>query len=164
MSSNPLEVQELVDCFIDFLWDSGPDLKASALVCRAWTHAAHFHLFSTMDYLNHTTNQAVRISQLLDISRSSHILGSVSRLEIQLHYLSKDAFLPAIPLLTHLREIRVSGDSVASRSAENSTTALYGLLSLPTVQRVELYCTFPNPRAFLQIWVSEKSDLPCQSL
>ncbi|KAJ7489294.1 hypothetical protein FB451DRAFT_686306 [Mycena latifolia] len=152
MSSSPFDVQELVDCFIDFLWDSGPDLKTCALVCHGWVHTAHSRLFSTMTYFNSMTNQDMRILQLVEISRSPHVLGVVSRLEIQLHYLSKDVFLLALPLLTRIREIRVLGDSAPSVRSDNITAALHGLLSLPTVQRVELYCTFPSSSAFLQIW------------
>jgi hypothetical protein len=74
-------------------------------------------------------------------------MALVSRLEIHLYYLS---FLTAINQLTRLKEVRISG-SLAS-TPQTTVMSVRGLLRLPTVERVELYCTFPSPAAFLQIW------------
>ncbi|KAJ7911083.1 hypothetical protein B0H13DRAFT_1876110 [Mycena leptocephala] len=41
-----MEVQELVDLTIDFLYDSRVDLKRCALVNQSWLPAAQYHLFS----------------------------------------------------------------------------------------------------------------------
>jgi hypothetical protein len=96
-------------------------------------------------------NQHLRIPQLLEISRSVHILALVSRLGIKLHYLASDSFFAAVKQFTRLNDVRISGNSVAS-TPETAILVVRTLLGLGTVRRVELCCTFPSPAAFQQIW------------
>ncbi|KAF7337869.1 NmrA domain-containing protein [Mycena venus] len=149
--SNPLDVQELVEYCFDFLHGSKSDLKACALVCRGWVYAAQSQLFAKMDICDSMVDQHRRVAQLLEISQSPHILALVSRLEINLHYLASESFLGAITQFTRLKEVRISGNSMASTPG-TASLAVGALLSLTTVQRVELHCAFPTPSAFLQIW------------
>ncbi|KAJ6531111.1 hypothetical protein B0H19DRAFT_1190464 [Mycena capillaripes] len=147
MQSNPLDIQELIESCLDFLDDSKPDFNACTLVCRAWVYAAQSRLFRNMTFWNSTTDQHLRISRLWEMSNSPHLLALVLRLEIHLHYLASDSFLGAINQFTRLKEILISGST-----PHTTTIAIRALLGLPTVQSVELYCTFPSMDAFVQIW------------
>ncbi|KAJ7481061.1 hypothetical protein B0H11DRAFT_1231715 [Mycena galericulata] len=151
-TGSPFDIQELVDYCIDFLHDSRPDLKTCTLVGRAWVQSAQFHLFWNMTFFDSLKDQHLRISQIGRLSRSPHILAFVCCLHVRLHYLALDAFSAAIPLFAHLQELRVSGDCVPSVPSFPGLVTLRALLSLPTLQRVEIYCTFPHPLAFMKVW------------
>ncbi|KAJ7685712.1 hypothetical protein DFH06DRAFT_1289492 [Mycena polygramma] len=151
MASNPFDIQELVECCVDFLDDSSLDLKACTLVCRAWTYTAQSHLFSTNAFWDSMADQHLRIPKLIDMASTFHILGLISRLEINLHYLGSDSFLVAIDSLTRLKEVRISGNPVASTPG-TAMLSVRGLFRLPTVQNVEVHCSFTSPVAFLEIW------------
>ncbi|KAF7364010.1 hypothetical protein MSAN_01059700 [Mycena sanguinolenta] len=148
---NPLHVQELLECCLQFLRDSQSDLKSCALVCRAWVYAAQTQLFSHLDIFNSMVDQHLRILQLSEISQSPHILALVIRLDINLHYLKSESFLASIAQFTRLRRVRISGHSVESTSGTRML-AIRALLGLSTVQHAEVCCTFPSPAAFLRIW------------
>ncbi|KAJ2962267.1 hypothetical protein NUW54_g14341 [Trametes sanguinea] len=45
---------ELTDCIIDFLHKDARALASCAIVCRAWTPAARFHLFRSIVLQDHT--------------------------------------------------------------------------------------------------------------
>jgi hypothetical protein len=42
--------QEMVDKFIDHLYDNRSALKSCALVCRAWVPSSRYHLFSSLSF------------------------------------------------------------------------------------------------------------------
>ncbi|KAJ6526266.1 hypothetical protein DFH09DRAFT_170576 [Mycena vulgaris] len=151
-STTMFNIQELVDYCVDFLHDSRADLRACAQVCRACVHPAQYHLFRKMIHFNSIVDRYIRDSHLLDlVSNSPHVLGLVSRLEIHLHYLQTEAVLAAVPLLISLKEVRISGVYMPEMPT-TTLVAVRALVGLPTVQRVELYCTLRGVESFLQIW------------
>ncbi|KAJ6624237.1 hypothetical protein B0H10DRAFT_1943422 [Mycena sp. CBHHK59/15] len=155
-ADSPLDIQEVVDHCIDFLHDSVPDLRACALVHRSWVDAAQFHLFRHISFSNVVENQNVRCSRFLDIfgasPRNARIRGFVSRFEVRLRQLTHNNFVAISPLFPRLRHIHISGTS-KPHVPPLDVSALRQLLSLPTVERVEIYYwSFANASEFLQIW------------
>ncbi|KAJ7029374.1 hypothetical protein C8F04DRAFT_42588 [Mycena alexandri] len=148
---NPFDVPELVEYCVDFLHDSRPDLEACALVSRAWVYASQYHIFSTTSWES-MLNQHQQISRISEISALPHILALISRLEINVYYLGQsDSFSGVISWLTRLKAVRISGNSVPS-TPQIALVAIRALIGLPTVECVELYCSFESPAAFIQIW------------
>ncbi|KAJ7029375.1 hypothetical protein C8F04DRAFT_1237087 [Mycena alexandri] len=154
LCGNPFQVPELTDYCLDFLHESKPDLKTCTAVCRGWLPTARFHLFSALNFSGPLGNRDLRISHLVGISGSPHILALVSRLTIDVYYLEEsNSFSAAIPQLKQLEEIYISGDLRPSTSTlHTALVAARAILGLPTVQNVELYSSFQSPDAFLYIW------------
>ncbi|KAJ7499684.1 hypothetical protein FB451DRAFT_42957 [Mycena latifolia] len=68
-----MDIQELVDLTIDFLYDSRADLKRCALVCSSWRPSAQYHLFSY--YVLQNEIDCKRLCGLLDASpRICHLI------------------------------------------------------------------------------------------
>ncbi|KAJ7766649.1 hypothetical protein B0H16DRAFT_1882695 [Mycena metata] len=154
MNFSPFDLPELVEYCIDFLHDSRPDLAACSLVSRPWVYPAQFHIFSATSW-ECMVDQHQQISRLSEISALPHILALISRLELNVYYLGQCDLSGAISRLTQLRGVRISGNlnSVPSTS-QKALGAIRALIALPTVERVELYCSFETRPAatFIQIW------------
>ncbi|KAJ7633125.1 hypothetical protein FB45DRAFT_522677 [Roridomyces roridus] len=151
--SKPLEIQELVDHCIDFLHDSRRDLKRCALVCRAWLYPAQFHLFRNWTFLDTAADQHRRVAQLDRMPMSPGVLRLVVRLQAQLQYVYRPQFSAFLPQFTKLQELRIGGVYLPSSSTYwMSMMTVKRLLSIPSIQRVELYCTFHHLAPFLRLW------------
>ncbi|KAJ6531103.1 hypothetical protein B0H19DRAFT_1082076 [Mycena capillaripes] len=88
IKSDPLDIQELIECCLDFLRDSKPDLMACALQSIALQNAV-------------VRSTPANLTAFGDL---------VVRLEIH-HYLALDSFSGAIKQFTRLKEVRISGST-----------------------------------------------------
>ncbi|KAJ6462281.1 hypothetical protein C8R47DRAFT_1202253 [Mycena vitilis] len=133
MHSSPFAVQELVDYIIDFLGDSGADLKTCALVCHSWLPAAQSHIFRTIRAMV-AYNDPKRWSRVLDAS--PHLIRYIRRLDLcfttdqgSASRVTKICNFP----FTHLQWIGIS--YIGDLSAQN-VRALQQLFSLATLKHV----------------------------
>ncbi|KAJ7478206.1 hypothetical protein FB451DRAFT_1395993 [Mycena latifolia] len=145
---NPLAIQELLDHCIGFLHRPS-DLKACALVARAWVDAAQVQLFREV-YLTSRSNER-RWSLLQEtLEAFPRFIRHIRRLEIYSVQLSGDTFSAICQFpFTHVEHVFVG----YPRDLESSgAVQAQQLLSLPTLRRVHLQCEFMDSSAFLCLW------------
>ncbi|KAJ7368580.1 hypothetical protein DFH08DRAFT_831749 [Mycena albidolilacea] len=144
--------QELVDECLGQL--SAIDLKACALVCRSWSHSAQRALFKDVfvvvpeDNVNASGgNLSNRLEETL--RTSPHLIRHIRSLrlrregEMDLEPFQRVCNIP----FTHLEDLYINYWRVL---APQSEVALQQLLSLSTLRRVHLECTFDS--TFTSIW------------
>ncbi|KAJ7495388.1 hypothetical protein FB451DRAFT_365817 [Mycena latifolia] len=146
-------VQELLDHCIGFLHDSPSDLKACALVSRSWVYAAQAHIFQEVPITAQriTTPSPDRLwGRCKDLLHSSpHLIRHIYRLQVQRHNMSIERFVDVCNFpFTHLQVVSIFTFMLSHPTA----IALQQLLSLPTLCRVRLDCSFSEPANFLALW------------
>ncbi|KAJ7476968.1 hypothetical protein B0H11DRAFT_2031438 [Mycena galericulata] len=128
-----MDVQELVDFTIDFLYDSRADLKRCALVSRSWVFPAQFHLFS------YCVLESERDCQNLYhvLATSSHIHSLIRHLAIAIfpwRTESSGAYEILAKMksqFTHLQKI-----SIYCRIPPHGVSVMQHLVSLPSVKHI----------------------------
>ncbi|KAJ7433985.1 hypothetical protein FB451DRAFT_304984 [Mycena latifolia] len=145
---NPFRIQELVDQCIEFLHDSPRDLRACALVSRSCASAAQAHIFRQISIRSTALDDLwPRLQRTLHIS--PHLVRHIHRLQLDSEALSIETFSAVCEFpFTHLRYACI----YHTNSDLPVGLALQQLLSLPTLRRVEIVATFPQPSTFRQIW------------
>ncbi|KAJ6556520.1 hypothetical protein DFH09DRAFT_1491006 [Mycena vulgaris] len=144
--------QELVNHIIDFLHDTPTDLKACALVSRAFVYEAQSYIFKEL-FIGHfgaTKSIGALWSRCQEtLHASPHLIQHIHRLTIYPPQMSID-LLSAICTFpfTHLKEIRVSPVILSHPIA----IALQQLFGLPTLHFVALRCLYNNPSTLIEIW------------
>jgi hypothetical protein len=140
--------QELVDeCLLHL---SGIDLKACALVCRSWSHSAQRVLFRDV-HVRAGDSDAPLSNRLEGTLSSSHLIHHIHVLSFTLcqeRELDFQAFQKVCNIpFTHLEDVYIYHRCAL---ALQSGVALQQLLSLSTLRRVHLICTFDS--TFVSIW------------
>ncbi|KAJ6525908.1 hypothetical protein DFH09DRAFT_1416188 [Mycena vulgaris] len=138
--------QELVNHIIDFFHDTPTDLKACALVSRAFVYAAQSHIFKKLSIRNYGP----------PISKTAATL--LSRCQETLH--------TSPHLVQHRLTLYPRPMSLETFSAICNFTlslpfaiALQRLFSPPTLRFVSLECLYGDPSTFMQIWDRCAPDL-----
>ncbi|KAJ7721824.1 hypothetical protein DFH07DRAFT_857408 [Mycena maculata] len=151
--SNPLQVQELLDQCIYLMRGSKSDLTACALVARSWVYPAQSLLFQEIDpwHLKRGLGDHRRLwLHILEILRTSpHLIRHIRRLHVYAHGLANETFseICLFPF-THLEDVKIRPFDLPPTVA----VAIQGLLSLPTLLRLDIECSFPDFVTFVQIW------------
>ncbi|KAJ7904772.1 hypothetical protein B0H14DRAFT_3851145, partial [Mycena olivaceomarginata] len=138
--------QELVDeCLLHL---SGIDLKACALVCRSWSHSAQRVLFRDV-HVRAGHSDAPLSNRLEGTLSSSHLIHHIRSLRLRRgHKMDLEPFQKVCNIpFTHLEDVYIDHRSAL---ALQSGVALQQLLSLSTLRRVHLICTFDS--TFVSIW------------
>ncbi|KAJ6556505.1 hypothetical protein DFH09DRAFT_1164665, partial [Mycena vulgaris] len=144
--------QELVNHVIDFLHDTPTDLKACALVSRAFVHAAQSHIFNELS-IGHYGATTSEIDALWSrcqatLHASPHLVQHIHQFkpprQMSIDTLSAICNFP----FTHLKEVCIH-DLDLSRPF---VIALQQLFSLPSLRFVSLECCYVDPSTFMQIW------------
>ncbi|KAJ6572017.1 hypothetical protein B0H19DRAFT_674952 [Mycena capillaripes] len=149
---NPLSIQELVDHSIGFLYNSVSDLRACALVSRAWVDAAQSSIFRRISIMHfgNVPHPSVWTRLKETLNTSPHLIRHIQQLTVIPDEISLDDFSALCNLpFTHLNRVFVFNYPHLSASIAES---IQQLLSLPTIRRVGILCTFDDPTTFLQIW------------
>ncbi|KAJ6517612.1 hypothetical protein DFH09DRAFT_1195320 [Mycena vulgaris] len=149
---NPLTVQELVDHCIGFLYNSVPDLRACALVSRAWVDAAQSNIFRRISIMHfgNVPHPSIWMRLKETLNTSPHLIRHIQQLTVVPDEISLADFSALCNLpFTHLDRVFVFNYPHLSASTAGF---IQKLLSLPTVRRVGILCTFDHPTRFLQIW------------
>ncbi|KAJ7651422.1 hypothetical protein FB45DRAFT_890500 [Roridomyces roridus] len=146
MSSNPLEIAELVDLILGFV-GTARDLQASARVNRVWCRSSQAHLFRDLKLPDHRPpSQILRLLQTLQQSgHLAHLIHKLDLFNIQapLESLGKLSF----PSLTSL--------SVYDSSQfcnEPVLRAINRFVANPALRTVRIFCTFRNEADTARIW------------
>ncbi|KAJ6527902.1 hypothetical protein DFH09DRAFT_1328005 [Mycena vulgaris] len=155
---SPMDVQELVDYCIDFLFASAPDLKACALVSHSWTQTAQMHLFNHViigspGYSYGQTNlpslNRLRCSRLFEVlNASSRLIRWIKSIQIHLDTVPQDVLdiLSTFPFV-RLRRIVVTG----TWGARSVIEAIQELLSLGTLNELSISGNFGTLSEFMQV-------------
>ncbi|KAJ7368579.1 hypothetical protein DFH08DRAFT_831744 [Mycena albidolilacea] len=128
--------QELVDeCLLHLSEEN--HLKACALVCRSWSHSAQRALFKDVFVV------VPKDSNVPHLIRHIRSLYLGQGLKVDLRAFQKVCNIP----FTHLEDVYIDNWCAL---APQSGVALQQLLSLSTLSRVHMQCTFDS--TFLSIW------------
>ncbi|KAJ7651370.1 hypothetical protein FB45DRAFT_35226 [Roridomyces roridus] len=155
MYHSPLSIPELLDQILGFL-DAEEDLRASALVRRAWIQPAQSRIFASIHFGYNWWGRkelasARRLLAILD--GSQHLATFITALDLvklnaaHLETLHKLVNLP-FPHLTTLRIV----DDGRTTFAEAESVAIQRLLRIPSLSSVTIQCEFQLWTQFLQIW------------
>ncbi|KAJ6556514.1 hypothetical protein DFH09DRAFT_1164680 [Mycena vulgaris] len=145
--------QELVNHIINFLHDTRTDLKACALVSRAFVYAAQSHIFTELSISRYraTTSEidALWSRCQATLHASPHLVQHIHRFKLHPRQMSIDT-LSAICTFpfTHLKEVCIRDFTPSPPFA----IALQQLFSLPSLRLVSLECWYNDPWTFMQIW------------
>ncbi|KAF7367320.1 F-box domain-containing protein [Mycena sanguinolenta] len=142
--------QELVDECLSHLPSPSNELKACALVCRAWCYTAQRLIFSMVS-VAWTTNRYQRLEETLHAS--PHLIQHIRSLTLhrssaaspEISAFEKICMFP----FTHLENVYIFHSSDVTLQ---SARAMRRLLSLPTLRLLDIQCTFEESPAFLAIW------------
>ncbi|KAJ7617054.1 hypothetical protein FB45DRAFT_1034359 [Roridomyces roridus] len=145
--ASPMQVQELVDHCLIFL--DSPNLRACALVTRAWAANAQAHLFRRVSFRMPTamTNE----QRWYHLHSAPHLMRHVQYLEVVSESLPPAVF-DAICRSPLLRPQHASIDLGGRALASLAATALQEFVSQPTLRRLKFRCNFADPALFLLIW------------
>ncbi|KAJ7495412.1 hypothetical protein FB451DRAFT_1550837 [Mycena latifolia] len=139
--------RELTDYITDFLHDSPSDLKACALVSRAFVEAAQFHIFKELTIGRGNDGPWSRVQGTLNAS--PHLIRHIRRLELHPRRMSIETLASVCSFpFTHLKEISSFNFTLSLPSA----IAFQQLLALPSLRSVGIMCRFEEPPTFLHIW------------
>jgi hypothetical protein len=133
--------KELSDAIVDELRDAEADLRACALVCRAWTGRSQEHLFRSVTL---SSELALRALDALLIT-TPHIAGHIRLLTLTLSgasdvwtSLAADRLVHALAHLSHLRVTFAPTLAFGRRVADTHGLALLAR-AFPTLRRLELH-------------------------
>ncbi|KAJ6525920.1 hypothetical protein DFH09DRAFT_1095478 [Mycena vulgaris] len=145
--------QELVNHIIDFLHDTPTDLKACALVSRAFVYEAQSHIFKELSIGNFGAMKsdidALWSRCQATMHASPHLVQHIHRFELYPRPMSTDTLSTICTFpFTHLKEIRISPVILSHSIA----IALQQLFGLPTLRFVRLHCSFNSPSTLIEIW------------
>ncbi|KAJ6544195.1 hypothetical protein B0H19DRAFT_1076340 [Mycena capillaripes] len=125
-----MEVQELVDLTIDFLYDSRADLKCCTLVNKSWLPSAQHHLFSYFAIQNESDCQ--RLSTI--IRTSFRISQLITHLAIALNAWDNDAYAALAKIqFTNLRKL-----SIYRFPSDSGLAAMQQLCSIPSITHISM--------------------------
>ncbi|KAF7295772.1 NmrA domain-containing protein [Mycena chlorophos] len=160
---DPLLTPELVDLILWHLHPSHADLRSCALVTRGWTYPAQAHLLRTVRLSGRPSSWPV----VATLAAHTHLVQHVRRLRI----LRSDAAANSTDsdntsfedALEQLRDAFVRSSSTINlaevtfahlKNAVSTRTfvVLQCLLSLPSVESVEMQCMFPSIGDFVRLW------------
>ncbi|KAF8213598.1 hypothetical protein K438DRAFT_1101332 [Mycena galopus ATCC 62051] len=144
--------QELIDECLSYLASQPTDLKACALVCRSWSHPAQRLFFNVISVMWTTPGSTPRNKRLEKTLRGSpHLIPYVHTLALRLGTaLDIKAFekICTFPF-THLENVYIY---YFSKLTLRLAIVLRGLLRTPTLQRVDMQCSFMESATFLALW------------
>ncbi|KAJ7488358.1 hypothetical protein FB451DRAFT_1553763 [Mycena latifolia] len=137
---------------IEVLCDSHSDLRACALVSRAWLWAAQPRVFRKISIGSakppcNFRRRWDRFQTILD--SSPHLIGYIRRLDLHPLHLTAETLTAVCTFpFTRLRELSI----FEFMSWPAAQIALQQLFSLSTLRRARIMCTFHHPSAVQQIF------------
>jgi hypothetical protein len=141
--------QELSDAVVDELRDAEADLRACALVCRAWTGRSQEHLFRSVTLSSEFTLRALDALLVTTphIARYIHLLTlTLSGASDVWTSLAADRLLSSLAHLAHLRVAFAPTLAFGRRAADTHGLALL-TRAFPTLHRLELHRAVFQTRA-----------------
>jgi hypothetical protein len=137
----PLLPPELIDYILDYLYDSPSNLRACALVCKAWVAPSSAHLFYKIEV---DCRNTPFLTQLCAIKRTPSLAVYVRVLEVKYGHFTREIALELLPLFTRLRKL-VLNYIVMSLEPE-IRNSLHRALALPTLTHLHLANLFFDKR------------------
>jgi hypothetical protein len=131
----PLLPSELVDYILQYLCDSPSDLRACALVCKAWVAPSRAHLFYKIEVNYDRDPTSARPYQV--IQQTPSLAVYVRELEVEYECITREAqetVVELLPLFTRLRKLVLS----YIEWTDLERKGYHPVLALPTLTHLEL--------------------------